>query len=509
MDEGDAGRVSRVSIAIAAAVALLHLATAAVYPLFRDEFYYLACADHLDWGYVDHPPLSIAVLWIARGLFGDSVWVLRTIPALAGAALVLLGARLALALGGGAFAQGLTALCVALAPVYLALTGYYSMNALDLVFWALLALLLAGLVERDEPRLWLLFGAVAGLGLMNKISVLFLGAGVAVALVATPLRRHLATRYPWLGGFIAAALASPYLLWQPSHGWATLEFMHNAQTYKIASLSTAQFLVEQVQQMLPFSAPLWLAGIWALFFHRDLKRFRALGIVFGIALLVMLVQKAKPYYLAPAYGMLLAAGAVWFEGATARRGLGWLRGAAIVVLILGGAVAVPLVVPLLPVKTFIAYQRALGRAPGSDENKAMGPLPQFFADRFGWEEMVAAVAEAYRALTPEDRAKVMIVASNYGEAGAINYYGWRYGLPKAYSQHNSFFFWGPKGEHADVVILVGRDPENLKGEFDRVVEAGRIRAPYAMPYETRWPVLVCYGLKPPLQDAWRQGRHFI
>lgn len=509
MRETDADLWPRTPIAIAAGAAILHLATAGVYPLFRDEFYYLACANHLDWGYVDHPPLSIAVLWVAHALFGDSVWTLRVIPALAHAALVLLTARLAREMGGGGFARSLAALCVAVAPIYLALTGYYSMNAFDLLFWGALALLLVRLVDRDEPRLWLLFGAVSGLGIMNKISVLFLGAGVAVALVATPLRRHLGTRYPWLGGLIAAALSSPYLLWQPSHGWATLEFMHNAQTFKIAALTAGQFLTEQVQQMLPFSAPLWLGGLWALFFHRGLRRFRALGIVFLVALLLMLAQKAKPYYLAASYTALLAAGAVWFEGVTAARGLAWARALAMVVLVLGGAVALPLVVPVLPVETFIAYQRALGRAPGTDENKAVGPLPQFFADRFGWEEMTAAVADAYRALAPEERARVLIVASNYGEAGAINYYGRRYGLPSAYSQHNNFFFWGPPGDHADVVILVGRNPADLEGKFERIVEAGRIQAPYAMPYETRWPILVCYGLKPPLQDAWRQGRHFI
>jgi len=285
--------------------------------------------------------------------------------------------------------------------------------------------------------------------------------------------------------------------------------MHNAQTYKIAALTPAQFLVEQVQQMLPFSAPLWLAGLTALFFHRELRRYRALGIVYVVALSLMLVQKAKPYYLAPAYGMLLAAGAVLLERVASRRAWGWLRGLTVVVLLLGGAVAVPLVVPVLPVEAFIAYQKALGRTPTNEENSALGPLPQFFADRFGWEEMTAAVAEVYRALPPEDRAKAMIVTDNYGEAGAINYIGRRYGLPRAFSQHNNFFYWGPKGDHADVVITVGRDPADMERVFEKVVVAGRIRAPYAMPFETRRPILVCYGLKPPLQDAWRAGRRFI
>ena len=485
------------------------MATTTVYGLFRDEFYYLACADHLDWGYVDHPPLSIAVLWLVRKILGDSAWALRVVPALVGAVLVLVAARLAREMGGGAFAEAVAALSVALAPVYLALTGYYSMNAFDVLCWALLALVVSRIVTADDPRLWLAFGAIAGLGLLNKISILFFGAGVAVALVLTPLRRHLKTPYPWLGGLIAALLFSPYVLWQMNHDWATLEFMHNAQTYKIAALTLRDFMTEQVQQMLPFSVPLWLAGLWGLHFHRDLKRYRALGIVYVVALVLMLVQRAKPYYLAPAYAMLLAAGAVLLERATARPGRGWLRGVVVVILVLGGAVAVPLVVPVLPVETFIAYQRALGRTPGTDENQAVGPLPQFFADRFGWEEMTAAVAAAYDTLSPEDRAKVVIATSNYGEAGAINYYGRRLGLPRAVSQHNSFFFWGPEGDRAEVVISVGRNPENLRGEFERIVEAGRIEAPYAMPYETRQPIVICYGLKPPLQEAWRRGRHFI
>jgi hypothetical protein len=494
---------------IAAATALLHVATSSVYGLFRDEFYYLACADHLGWGYVDHPPFSIAVLWAVRGVFGDSIWALRVVPALVGAALVLVAARLAREMEGGAFAQAVAALSVAVAPVYLALTGYYSMNAFDVLCWTLLALVVARIVKTDEPRLWLLFGVVAGLGLLNKIGVLFFGAGVAVALVATPLRRHLRTPYPWVGGLIAAVLFSPYVLWQLGHEWATLEFMHNAQTYKIAAMTLTQFLMEQVQQMLPFSAPLWLAGLGGLFFHRDLKRYRALGIVYVVALSLMIVQKAKPYYLAPSYAMLLAAGAVLVERASAARGWGWLRGLVVVVLVLGGAVAVPLVVPVMPVETFIAYQKALGRTPSNEENQALGPLPQFFADRFGWEEMTAAVAGVYRALPPEERAKAVIVTQNYGEAGAINYLGRKYGLPPAFSQHNSFFYWGPKGDRADVVISVGSDPRDLGEVFERVVVAARMQSPYAMPYEMRQPIVVCYGLKPPLQDAWRHGRHFI
>ena len=498
-------------LAIALATLGVHAAAGAGYGMFRDEFYYLACADHMDWGYVDHPPLSIAVLWLSRALFSDSVYAIRLVPAIAGAILVLVAARLAREMGGDDFAQVLAALAVSVTPVYLAIAGSYSMNAFDLLFWAVLALILARLARTDDPKGWLAFGIVAGLGLENKISVLFLGAGAGAALVLTPLRRHLRTAYPWVGGLLAAVLFAPYVLWQTSHGWATLEFMHNAQEYKIAPMTVSQFLKAQVDQALPFNAPLWLAGLLGVFFGRELKRFRVLGIVYATALLLMLVQRAKPYYLAPAYTMLLAAGAIVVGEAISRSGRwsGALRGALLLYVLAGGAVAVPLVVPFLPVEKLIAYERALGDAPRNEERSALGPLPQYYADRFGWEEMTAAVAAAYRSLPPEDRAKALIVTRNYGEAGAITYLGRRYGLPKAFSQHNNFYFWGPPGESAPIVIMVGRPRSDIEGEFERVVESGRFVAPYAMPYETAQPIFLCFGLKTPLQEAWRRGRFFI
>src|SRR5262245_7654338 len=168
-------------LVIAAATLLVHLVASRGYGVFRDEFYYLACADHLDWGYVDHPPLSIAVLWAWRALFGESALALRVLPSLAGAALVLLGARIAREMSGGRFAEGLAAVGVAAAPAYFGIDSFFSMNAFDLLFWAAAALLVARIVNTGNPRLWLWLGVLLGLGLQNKISVLFFGFGLAVA----------------------------------------------------------------------------------------------------------------------------------------------------------------------------------------------------------------------------------------------------------------------------------------------------------------------------------------
>ena len=159
--------------------------------------------------------------------------------------------------------------------------------------------------------------------------------------------------------------------------------------------------------------------------------------------------------------------------------------------------------------TFIAYQLALGQSPRAAEKQRLGPLPQFFADRFGWQEMTAAVVETYRSLPAEEQTRVVIVTSNYGEAGALRYLGRAFDLPPAVSQHNSFYLWGPGRDEIDVAIIVGMNPDDLRDAFDSVEVARDWRSPYAMPYEQRWPILVCRGLKLPLAEAWRAGKHFI
>ena len=228
---------------LAGFVVAVQLVTGPAYGLFRDELYYLACADHLAWGYVDQPPLSIAVLAAVRALLGDSLPALRLVPALLDGVLVLLAADLARTFGGGRFAQALAGLAVAVTPVFLAMCGFYSMNAFDLVFWSLAVLIVARIIAADDRRGWLPLGIVLGLGLENKISVLFLGAGLAVALVVTPLRRHLRRREPWLALAVALLLFVPHVVWQAQHGWPTREFIANATRYKNTALSPLDFFL--------------------------------------------------------------------------------------------------------------------------------------------------------------------------------------------------------------------------------------------------------------------------
>lgn len=491
----------------ALAVVALQLATGWRYGLFRDELYYLACASHLDWGYVDHPPLSIVVLAGVRALLGDSLLALRIVPALLLGLLVWLTARLAREMGGSRFAQPLAALAVAIAPQYLAITGFYSMNAFDLIFWALGALLVARLLRTDDVRLWRPLGVVIGLGLLNKISMLLFALGLAVAVLLTPLRRHLARRELWEGVAVALLLSSPYVLWQLRHDWATVEFTRNAARYKNVALSPLGLAVAEARGVHPLNAALGiLGGVWLLFGITG-RCYRALAVMFTTIFVVLAVQPSKPYYLGAAFPMLLAAGAIAMERFTdARR---WVRRAMLVVMVAGGALTAPLAIPVLPVETLIAYQRTLGIAPTTSEKNRLGLLEQHFADRFGWEELVGEVARIYRALPAAERERARIVTRNYGEAGAIDYYGRRYGLPTAVSQHNNYYLWGPGPGAPSIFIMVGWPTRDLTSVFAQVEVAGRVESPYAMPFETRWPIHVCRGLRLPLEQAWRSGKLFI
>lgn len=496
---------------LAGGYVLLHLLTQGTYGIFRDELYYLACADHLDWGYVDHPPLSILLLWLQRAVFGDSLLAIRLLPSLAGGLLVWMTAVLARELGGDRFAQGLAALIAATVPQFLGLTGFYSMNAIDLLVWVVTAWWVARIAATGDDRLWLPFGVVAGLGLLNKISVLFLGTGLVVGLVATPMRRHLRSPRLYQGGGIAALLFAPHVVWQIANGWPTLEFIDNAKRYKMVALAPMDFLGAQALQMGPALLPLWLLGLGALFFAPSLRTFRVLGWIFATVLTVLIVQHGKPYYLAAAYPILVAAGAVVLARGTSEGARRRTRPVLVGYLLLAGAVSAPMAIPILPVERFIAYQQALGLAPTAAENSELGPLPQHFADRFGWREMTDAVTNVVDALPPEERASALIVTANYGEAGALRYFGRGRNLPPVASQHNNFFLWGPGVDRGDVVILVGISPEaeGLGEIYESIEVAAGFDSPYAMPYETEHPVVVCRGPKIPLADAWRRGKRFI
>ncbi len=475
---------------------------------FRDELYYIACGKHLDFGYVDHPPFIALAAWIVRLMLGDSLFALRLAPALTGGLLVFLTGILVRRLGGGRFAETLAALCVLIAPIYLGLHSFFSMNPFDQLFWLLGALLLIAVIKQKDPRIWILYGLVMGIGLMNKISILFFGFGVFMGILLTPNRRWLFDRWIWIGAGITFIIFLPHVLWQAFNGWPTREFIQNATANKNVAFTPAQYFLAQIIQCHPILFPIWLTGLGWYLFSKSGKPFRCFGWMYLTVLVLLTLNRAKPYYLAPAYTILFAGGAIAIESGIQRMRWNWLKPAICIILIAGGAIAAPMALPILPPEMYIRYSTLIGIEASSGERHEMGKLPQHFADRYGWPEMAGTVGEVYQTLSSKEQNQCAIIAGNYGEAGAIDYFGAQYNLPNAISGHNSYYLWGPGERTIEVLIGIGGSKSNYEKFFEEVEQAAMIIHPYAMPYESNLPVFFCRKPKVPIQEIWPRVKNY-
>ena len=490
----------------AAGILLFHLAFLPGYGVFRDELYDMACGRRPSWGYVDHPPLVGWAAWLVALVAGESHLALRVVAALAIAATVWLAGRVAGALGGGAFARALAGIATGLAPVVLSLGSTYSMNALDLLFWALIALLLVRALSGGDARLWLAFGAAAGLGLLNKISVLYLGFGLAVGLVLARRWDVLRSRLFWAGGLLAALIFLPHLAWQHATGWPTLEFMANARRYKMAPLSPPGFLAETLLHTAP-AAWLWILGVAWLVLARRARKWQALGFAFLVVLAVLVLAGGKPYYLAAAYSLAFAAGAVAVEGWTSRRA------------------RFPPARPRRPRARGLSRPRPARQAPpagGGVPALRGGARHRARVRRAPRTRAAAAVLRRHARLArdggdggrrrpgpaAEERAGACVFGQNYGQAGAIEYFGPPLGLPPAVSGHNSYWLWGPGSCTRELVVVIGGGRERLDERF-RDVRLGAVsRCRDCMPYEDGLSIWVARGPKQSLRDVWPLVKHY-
>ncbi len=479
------------------------------YGYFRDELYYIACSDHLDWGYVDQPPFSLVILALSRLFFGESLPALRLLPALSGGWMIFLTGRMARELGGGRFSQTLAAVVVLIAPVYLSIFDIYSMNSFDFLFWALCMLILIRIFKTGDEKLWVLFGVLIGLGLQNKLSILFLCVGLTVGMLLSSHRRWFFRKWFWIGGLTAFLIYLPHILWQMANDWPTIEFMRNATEYKNLPIPPLAFLTEQVLMLHPLSLIIWVPGLLYLFFAREGRRYRPLAFMYITLLVVFMAKNGKPYYQAPTYVILIAAGGIVIERFIEKRKWNWLKSVVIVFLVAGGIFTAPIVLPLLPPETFIRYAKAIGVEPGTGERGEVDKLGQQFSDMFGWPEMAATVSEVFHSLTPREQNVCAILTRNYGQAGAIDFFGRELGLPKAISGHNSYWFWGPGDYTGEVMIIIGGNIEDYAPDFESCELAAVIIHEYARSFESNLPVYICRGIRRPLREHWLDIRIFI
>lgn len=468
------------------------------YGFQRDELYFIACGRHLSFGYVDHTPM---VPWIARltqTLFGESLLALRIPSLVAGALSVILAGLLVREMGGRRWAQAFTCAVMVAAPAYLRAHSILHIPTFEMLYWTACFLVLARIINGGNEKLWLLFGAIAGIGLLNKPTVLFLGAGVAVAIVLTPLRKHMLRPWVYLGGAIAFLIFVPNLIWQYNHDWATYRFVKQLNENTMQDISFVDFMLGQVLYMGPLNALVWAPGLLFLLFAKRGAKYRALGLICAAVFTIMIITKAKVYYLAPAYPALFAGGALAWQGLIANSR--WGKRAAFALPFAGLIWTAPLGLPMLPIEN---APKAIRAMTGGlvDENTAH-EITGDWRDQHGWENMVATVAEVYESLSPEEQKDCIILTRNYGQAGAIDFFGKRYGLPNALCTFMTYYYWGPGDRSGEVAITVGLSRENI-ALYQEAGLAATVANERVNRFENNVPILLCRKPTKSIQEAWK------
>jgi 4-amino-4-deoxy-L-arabinose transferase-like glycosyltransferase len=485
---------------IAAGFLILHVAAGGRYGFQRDELATLEDARHLAAGYVAYPPITPFFGRISLDLFGTSLRGFRFFAALAQAVIAVLGGLMARELGGKRFAQVVAALAVAISPVSLGSGALMQYVAFDYLFWVLTAYLLIRLLRTENPRLWVPIGAAIGLGMMSKYSMLFFVASILVSMLLTESRRYLLSRWLWIGVAVSLLIFLPNLIWQVNHNFISLDFLHHIHARDIRIGRTKHFLPEQLG--IPaniFTIPLWVAGLFFYFRAAQGKRFRMMGWTFVVILLIFLVAQGRSYYMAPAYPMLLAAGAVleerWLHSLSDLPGR-VLRVATFAILVTGGVMAAAITLPLAPVN--------------SHWWQVANNIDSDFREEIGWPELVAEVADIYNSLPPAERKNTGILAANYGEAGAINLYGSAYGLPRAISGINSFWAYGYPTPPPETLIVVGLGEEYRNKDFKSCEVAGRVTNPYGIQNEeAEHPeIYLCREMRQSWPVFWKDFRYY-
>jgi 4-amino-4-deoxy-L-arabinose transferase-like glycosyltransferase len=503
------GLVRRIPLVAALATLIVHLIGNPHYGFFRDELYFIICGFHPAWGYVDQPPV-VPLLAAGTQIFGHSLFALRALCACFAAASVYTTCLLVIELGGGAFAEGFAALVAAFTPVLMDFGMKLSTDTVGLWLWPLAALYVLRLVKGADPRWWLAVGAIVGIAIQSKYSVIFFAAAIVVALLLLPQRRALFT--PWFaaGMLVGAALALPNVLWQAAHGFPMVTVLREAGQYRNVALTPLEYVVTQLLVTHPLLAPIWLIGLAALL-RRSLTRF--LGIAYLLLIAAMIVFHGKNYYAGDVYPIPIAAGAVVIEAWTARA-TAWRPILAICALA-AGIMLVPLLMPVLPETTMSAYTRiaqsviARNIDLARSERTTIGTLPPDWGDMHGWPELASAVARVYRSLPPSQRAQAAILASNYGEAAAIDFFGPQYGLPPALSGNNQFWLWGTHGYTGNVLIDVHGECEGDSHLFRTRQIVTHFSNPWGRPFENGFPISLCQGITEPLATYWPKLRNYI
>lgn len=483
------------------------------YEYFIDEFYYIACANRPAFGYVDHPPLAPLLLTIIQFLFGNSIYVIRFLPAVSISITVFLGGIIAREIGGKNFSQIVTAVCIAASPVLIAFSGFYSMNAFEPLIAILVLYVSVKMVKQDSPGKWIIAGILMGLGMMNKHTFALFIFALVLSLLLSGKWRLVFNKWFVFGSLIAFIIFLPNIIWQMLNGFPSIEFYRNITVDKNVYTPPLEFIKMQLMFMSPINALIWIPGIFYLLISKNLREFRFLGALFLIIFILMLVTgSSRPDRVTFAYPAVFAGGALFFENFIQRYNvLKVLKFLLIFLLYAGLILFVPLFIPYLTYEQNASYVNFIGI--NTELEKGNKPLlTQLLADRIGWEERVALVNKAYQKLSEDEKKRTIIVGSNYGQAGALEFYGKKYNFPRVVSGHNNYYLWN-KGMLNDKSIAISLEhPDGLHGALEEFESVDTINAVYTNPYvtfhENNLTVFICRNPKIPFNEMLEKIRYY-
>jgi Dolichyl-phosphate-mannose-protein mannosyltransferase len=505
-----------IALGLLVAALLLHGATAWRYGYFRDELYFIACSKHLAWGYVDQPPLVAAAALLAAPAAYQLV-ALRALPILAAGGTVYLAVRLSKEFGGGAFAQMLAGLATLLMPAYLLLGNTLTTTSFEPFFWTLAIYLTIRLVRGPvaaRPRVWIALAVTVALGAYAKYSIVLLVGALIAGLSLTRERATLLTPYALCAAGLTLLLLAPNLAWQSAHGWPFFEVVRGdaahrpafanglALEYRNLTANATAFTLEQLLYTNPLAAVVWLSGVIVPFRMAALRNLRFIAVAYVVLFLAAVALAAKGYYIIGIYATLLAIGAVAIERIALP-----LRSALLGGLVAVGVLALPLSLPVLPIERLVAYTKLLGLT--GREGTPVHLIEPVFAEEFGWERLTRSVARVYFALPSGLRARTAIYADTYGDAGALDYFGPRYGLPPAISSQNNYYLWGTRGYDGSTLVAIGATRIDVLRQYFRSVRlVSSSTEPLKWVVEGPAPIYLCRNPIAPLSEIWPHLRWY-
>jgi len=483
----------------------IHLYANGHYGFHRDELLHLSVGEHLAWGYFEFPPLIAVLGALQRFLFGDSVLAIRIFPALAGVAMLVLVGLMAREMRGKTVSVILAATCVLASFAYWRNHTLFQPVAFNQLFWTLGFYWVLRYINTENKNYLLLLGVTVGLGLLNKYSIIYWGAGLTVGLLFYNRGALFRKKWLWIAGGIALLLFLPNLIWQYQHDFPVRLHAAELQRSQLEAtwLARWQFIRSQFTAMNPFGSIIWIAGLLGFLFYKPLKTYRLFGIAYLVTLTLFLITNGKAYYLFGIYPVLFAGGAVTLEKMIPNR-FHWIIWLWIGWLLFTGLTRMPYGTPFLPIDEFAAYAGLERNSEGRLEG-----LTGDYADMFGWEEQVALVDSMYQSLSENEREHCIIWAENYGEAGAIKIIGDRYGLPDPVSRHGSFWLWEPPEKPGEIAISIGNEADAVNFFYEDVTLVKMVRHPYAIDEEHNIPFYLCKKPKITLRSYWENWRERV